>query len=382
MNLTRRENLLRVLKGEQPEWIPIVGHCDRYNQPSKQGMDPELTKTLANVRWGDESTVVFSRSLGLDIMDCRGFKIGKRYHKVNIDYQNDAQGRVITTWQTPKGEMRRVTQRSADTNLSYCVEHEVKELDDLARLACVFEDTEYYLTPEDRELHRVRRQLIGDDGIMALGNGGTPLGQMIRVHAGVETTTYLWADARREMHALFKVMEEADRRMLDLALTCENDAILKIDDTSTTTISPDMFAEFCLGYTDRMADIVHAAGRFYFHHSCGLIRDLLPLYRQTRMDAVHGFTVPPIGNVTVAEGRKLLGPNITIISGFGSITLAVNSGKRTEATRDIATLFRDAPGNRLIMGLSAEPCNTMEDLMFIVQECRKHQRMYSEMSQP
>jgi len=144
----------------------------------------------------------------------------------------------------------------------------------------------------------------------------------------------------RALHDLFKVMEEAHRRMLGLALTCENDAVVTVDDTSTTTISPDMFEEFCMGYTDRMVDATHAVNKFYFHHSCGLIRDLLPLYRQTKMDAVHGFTVPPIGNVTVAEGRELLGPDITIIAGFSSIILAVNSEQRAEADRGIEALFR------------------------------------------
>ncbi len=377
MTLTPRDNLLKVLKGEHSEWIPITGHCDPYNQPNKRGMDPELAKVLANVRWSDDSTVAFSRYLGIDIADWCGPRIEERHHKVRVHIQKEDQGRIVTTWQTSMGELRRIQQYSADTGMYYTMEHEVKERDDLPRLACVFEDNEYYITPENRELHRARRQLIGDDGIMLCAMSGTPLGQMVRVHAGVETTAFLWADARREMHDLFKVMEEAHRRVVDLALTCENDAIVTVDDTSTTTISPDMFAEFCLGYTDRMADACHAANRFYFHHSCGLIRDLLSLYRQTRMDVVHAFMFPPIGNVTVADGRKLLGPDITIMPGLGAVCLQVSSGQRPEAARVIETLFREAaPGSRFIMGLSAEPCNTMEDLEFIIQECRKYQRMY------
>lgn len=375
---TRRENLLRVLKGECPAWIPITGHCDPYNQPSKQGMDPELAKQLSEVKWSDKSTVAFSRYLKIDIADWfgGGSLITEQHNNIKISTQKDAQDRTTTTWQTPKGELRRVTQHSVDTNLSYCVEHEVKEKDDLARLACVFEDADYGITPEGRQLYNARRQLIGNDGIILCPMSGTPLGQMIRVHAGVENTTFLWADVRQELHDLFKVMEDAHRRLLALKLTLENDAIVTVDDTSTTTISPAMFEEFCLGYTDRMADAVHAAGRFYFHHSCGHIRDLLPLYRQTKMDAVHAFTIPPIGNVTVAEGRKLLGPDITIIAGFGSIKLVVNSGKRAEAAQSIEILFRDAaPGNRFILTLSAEPFNTMEEMIFIVQEARKYQRL-------
>lgn len=371
-----RENLIRVLKGERPAWIPVTGHCDPYNQPSKNGMDPALAKALAKVQWGDESTVIFSRALGLDIADWCSARIRERHRKVKVDTRKEKNGTVITTWQTSKGELRRVQQYAAETGLYYTGEHEVKGKDDLARLACVFEDTDYYVKPEDRELNRVRRQLIGDAGIILCPISGTPLGQLIRVHAGVETTAYLWCDARREMHDLFSVMEEAHRRLLALALTFENDAVVTVDDTSTTTISPDMFAEFCLGYTDRMADAVHAANRFYYHHSCGLIRDLLTLYRQTRMDAVHGFTVPPIGNVTVAEGRPLLGPNITIIAGTGFARLATHAGRRMEAARDIETIFRDAaPGNRFILNVASDPDNTMEEIRFIVQECRKYQRM-------
>ena len=41
--LTRRENLLRVFRHEVPEWILFVGHIDPYNQPKRDGMDPERT---------------------------------------------------------------------------------------------------------------------------------------------------------------------------------------------------------------------------------------------------------------------------------------------------------------------------------------------------
>ena len=39
---TRRENLMKIFRHETPEWIPVTGHCDPYNQPSREGMDPEL----------------------------------------------------------------------------------------------------------------------------------------------------------------------------------------------------------------------------------------------------------------------------------------------------------------------------------------------------
>ena len=66
---TRRENLLKILRHETPEWLPVTGHCDPYNQPSREGMDPALAAALGEVHWSDTSTVTLSRYLGLDIMD-------------------------------------------------------------------------------------------------------------------------------------------------------------------------------------------------------------------------------------------------------------------------------------------------------------------------
>ena len=74
--ITRRENMLRVFQQEVPEWVLVAGHCDPYNQPSRERMDPELDEALGEVRWGGTATVTFSRYLGLDIMDWRGMPVG------------------------------------------------------------------------------------------------------------------------------------------------------------------------------------------------------------------------------------------------------------------------------------------------------------------
>ncbi len=78
-------------------------------------------------------------------------------------------------------------------------------------------------------------------------------------------------------------------RRLSIGLQSDVDAVVGVDDTSTTTISPAMFEACNTDLTDERARRSHATGKFYFHHSCGLIRDLLALYRRTQMDAVGPF---------------------------------------------------------------------------------------------
>ncbi len=67
--VTPRANLLSVFRHEMPEWIAIVGRVDPYNQPNREGMDPGLAEQLEEVKWRDESTLAFSRYLGIDVMD-------------------------------------------------------------------------------------------------------------------------------------------------------------------------------------------------------------------------------------------------------------------------------------------------------------------------
>lgn len=370
--ITPRENLLRVLRHEMPEWIPVAGHMDPYNQPNRAGMDPELAAKLGEVRWHDMGTITLSRALGLDIMDFYCPPISSRQRTVEVT--SEQVGEILTTrWHTPGGELKQVQRFSPDTGMWYTMEHQVKEPEDLPLLAEVFADAEFAIDPQLAEALRVRRAEVGDEGIVMFSMTGTPLGQLVRVHAGVENTSILWADAREEMHALFAVMEENHLRQFRLAAQAEGvDIVLGMDDTSTTAISPRMFEASCLDYTDHVADVLHAGGKYYFHHSCGLIRDLLDLYRQTKMDGVHGYTISPLGDVSIADGKEKLG-DIVILAGL--IQLFGSMADREEVARSIRTMFEEAaPGNNVILCLAADPEKTMADNAFVANECKKYQR--------
>jgi hypothetical protein len=219
-----------------------------------------------------------------------------------------------------------------------------------------------------------RRALIGDDGILMLFMAGTPLGMMYRVYSGVETLAYLWADARDELMHLLAVMERTYQAQFRLAAASDADALVGMDDTSTTAISPQMFEACNLRLTDERVDIAHAKGKFYYHHSCGLIRDLLSLYNQTRMDAVHAFSVPPVGNATVAEGRRVFGDRIAILAGLQVMANPIWNADEVRA--GIRRMFEDArPGDRFQLHIAGFPHRTMAQNRFAVECCREFQRL-------
>jgi hypothetical protein len=84
------------------------------------------------------------------------------------------------------------------------------------------------------------------------------MGMMSRVYSGVATLAYLWADAPAALRDLFAVMEANYRQRLATGAASDLDAIVGVDGTSTTTISPAMFEQYNLGPTDARAAAAHA----------------------------------------------------------------------------------------------------------------------------
>ncbi len=369
--VTPRQNLLKIFCHEAPDWIPVCGHVDPYSQPSREGMDPELAAALGEIRWGDTATVTLSRYLGLEIMDWFGMpavRISRRNVSVDQMVEDDVTTRV---WHTPAGDLREVSRVCRDSSgsvSSNCTEHLVKGPEDLPALAAIFEDEIIDPDPDGVRKTRERRELIGEDGLLLGTMAGTPLGMMFRVYAGVAALAYLWADAPDALRDCFAVMEANFLKQLKIGTRSDIDVVVSVDDTSTTCISPAMFEACSMDITNARADAAHAAGKIYFHHSCGYIRDLLPFYRRTRMDAVHSFTPPPLGNVTVAEGRRVLGGRITILTGIGKF---YDTGKDRAAIRaDLHRFLREtAPWDHLVLGNGGR--NTVTAQKFLLECVRE-----------
>ncbi|MCE9616085.1 MAG: hypothetical protein K8T26_17575 [Lentisphaerae bacterium] len=367
--LTRRENLLRVLRHERPAWIPVTGHCDPYNQPSHEGMDAGLRETLKKVEWCDESTVAYSRALGLDITDFLAPPVSCTRRQVAKEVRHEGAD-TLTIWHTPAGDLREVSRQTRDDGTSYVREHLVKGPEDLAALAALFEDEQWSHDEALAEKIRARRALIGDDGVVMVFMPGTPLGMMYRVYTSVEALAYLWADARDDLQSLLGVMERTYMEQFRIAAASAADILVGMDDTSTTVISPAMFGACNLALTDARADLCHAAGKHYFHHSCGLIRDLLPLYRRTRMDAVHAYTLPTVGNATIEGGRPVLGNRITMIVSFGMLSNIEWDPAAVRAT--VEQMYRDAgAGDHIMFGMAGFPHRTMAQNRFLADCCRE-----------
>jgi hypothetical protein len=378
-NITAKENMLRILRGELAEWIPIVIYTDPFNHPDIDTMPADLAekfrKDVGN--WGKcaELSVILSEYLGVNeyILNAQcpinivlGNGVEERYHDEGI-----------RTIYTPSGTL---TQKSeSHGGEAYVTKRLVNGRDDLIKLTEYFESWQFELNHDAVADIRMKKDFIKDNGLIWNYSNGTPLGMMYRVYSDITDLIYLIADCPDEVKTLFATMEKKYLQIFEMMLreVPEIDIIVGMDDTSTTLISPDMFDEFNVELTNKRADLIHKYGKFYMHHSCGLIHDLLPSYRKTRMDAVHAFTTPPIGNVTFPEGRKLLGDKISIATRVVEPHMLKPDADRKEITAQMLARFQDVKkAGRVILYLNTPSSQYGVDFMkMVLSEARKYQKL-------
>ena len=370
--MTHRQNIFAALRDGAPEWVPIIGHVDSYNRPSDRGLPAEIAEAEAEHGWwSGHAGIEYARLLGITVAAWTSPPLSIEQTACETEIREEGRD-TIRLIHTPAGDLREVIRKADSGAASYRVEHLLKGPEDLGRLASLFDGESIELDERKRLEIEERAKQIGDEGILISPMPGTPLGMLIRILAGPETTAYLHADAPEALSDLFATMERNYARQFELASQTRIDAFLGMDDTSTNTESPSMFEEYCLGYTDRIADIVHGYGKMYWHHSCGLIRDLLPIYRTSRMDSVHAFTEPPTGDVLLDDGRSLLGDDIGIVAGLRLMERPLED--RSQASRLIAELFeRAGAGSRFCLCMTAYQHLTMDDIRWLRDECGRHQ---------
>jgi hypothetical protein len=71
----------------------------------------------------------------------------------------------------------------------------------------------------------------------------------------------------------------------------------------STFYSPRLVRKFCLPMFQRMAQIVHARGKYLFSHNCGKLKALAPLIVESQLDCVEGQPHPPQGDWHLHEAR-------------------------------------------------------------------------------
>jgi uroporphyrinogen-III decarboxylase len=86
-------------------------------------------------------------------------------------------------------------------------------------------------------------------------------------------------------------------------------------------ISPKMYEEFVVPYERRVAQAVKAQGVPVYTHTCGKIGNRLELMASTGTMGVDTLDPPPLGDVELAEAKRLIGERMFLKGNLNSVAL-------------------------------------------------------------
>lgn len=166
------------------------------------------------------------------------------------------------------------------------------------------------------ESFRLVEELIGDGGVYVPTVEPSPVQRLIEYDMGLTNFYYLLQDAPQEVQELLDIMHERRRHEYEiLARRTPAEAVIPVENTSSTLTSPTIYERYSLPQVHDYADILHRRGKKLVLHMCGLLKDLLPLIRRAGPDGYNGLTPPPVGDTSFEHALDVLGEDAVIFGG-------------------------------------------------------------------
>ncbi len=326
--MNSRERLLAALRRQPVDrvpWAPLFDHYFTSSLPADQPLD--VPGAL--------------RAVGADILE-RHVPAMRTLHRDVVMTERQDGNEILRTIETPLGVLHE--RRLVTPVTTFIAEPLIKSVTDFGPYRYWVEHTEYV---PDYEAFLAEDARIGADGLATVSGPQSPVQFLIGEDMGVERFTYALYDYPAELSALVEAMHEKYKEAYRLLARSPALVVIGYEDVSTSTASPAIYQRFTLRYLDDYADIVHAEGKLYLTHMCGLLKGVASLIARGRMDGIDSVTPPTTGNMPVDEARAAW-PDKVIIGGLEPKSLAMLHVDEVRAyTRDV--LCRAAPGDGFIL---------------------------------
>lgn len=354
--MTSKERLLAVLKHKRPDRIPWSPCLDGYFTTSlPKNLKMNVVETL--------------RYIDADIME-RHVPTFKALIPTNIGFLEKRKGNeILRIYETPVGSLRE--RRKSSDLLPYVffpVEYRLKTMTNVKIYKYLLENQRYEPYFED---FRKEMEYIGKDGLATATGPQTPLQILLEAEMGIQNFYYNLSDHKNEMEELLLLMHEKNKEAYRIIAESPAEVVFIYEDTSTTSISPDIYRSYEMSQINDYADIIHEAGKIFITHMCGKLKKLALLIGEGREDGISEITPPPTGDLDIARARKIW-KNKVIIGGLDPTVLS-NFSVREIEDHVKHLLLEMSPDSSFILGSgdavpSGTPIENLRTIGNIVKE--------------
>jgi len=287
--MTPRERLTLTYRGGRADkvpWAPIITNVTLSTYPQ------EII---------EKGIIKFTQEIGGDVL-LRGGAIGIRNPGLEVLSHSDSEFRYVE-YRTRVGSLYEKYKRSR------LVEHRVKTLDDYGILKYIWENRECV---ENYAAFLKADCELGDAGIVTVGIRPSPVQQLLEFDMGIEKFCFDLFDHTQEVEGLMALMHEKNKEVYEAAAASPAEFIMLYENTSTTMISPGIYEKYSLNHVKDFVDIMHAHGKVALVHMCGRLNKLLPLIKETGLDAIDALTPSPTGDVDFSDAYRIFKNGLVI----------------------------------------------------------------------
>lgn len=297
----------------------------------------------------EQGQLRFMESVGADPM-LRGFGAAWQVEYAGLERRvSERDGMRREVLDTPVGTLELGYRYSATGDTWFLVEHPVRELEDLKTLQWIYEHARVTPSGEADALWRE----TGERGLVLPIIGvecKTCFQSLVEKWVGTENLAYFVADAPERVEDCLLTMRRASARTVELSAASAAEGFIFWEDSSTTNISPSMFARFTAPEIAEWGDVLHKAGKLLIHHACGHLAALLELMGALPIDAIESISPPPTGNIDIDGAFELLPEHVALIGGIEPVFF--QNCSEAELEERVGELMDVAQGRRYVLANS------------------------------
>lgn len=378
--MSKRQDVLDVLQGKQPEYVPWFGdlaywidylkdeglieekytetescgaitakgsHTEADETGSSPGGRSAVSQGLAG-SFCEEGLQQMHRDLGVGFYLQGYFPFQTIYEGVEYIAEDDGSTRV-TQFHTPYGDLREIWKYMKETYSWAPAEMLLKSEGDIPALKYVYEHTRY---EPDYELAVKRKSGIGENGLVLVYAPKSPLMELVALRAGIETVVELSMDAQEEFEELLEVMQKKHEEALEHSLNCPADCIMVPDNLSSELVGGSLYEDYIRPVHEKWTEKIRKAGKFSFVHLDGTLIPLLTKLSKAGFDVIEAVTPKPVGDAALEDLRDMVEENTVIWGGLpgGYFTDQLSDEEFDKYVINAITYMKEHP--RFVLGVA------------------------------
>jgi hypothetical protein len=372
---TRRNNFKSALTGQPHSRLAATEAIDSFNypQPLPKGLDPVLATFIDGDRGftSPKLTLELSKYYGLDTLLRMTPSVVKTTIGRDFKVIHEIQPRGWrTTYKGKTGAVTEYATTSTEAGTFFKNEYPLKTPEDYRVLIEYLESQSYEINEQNIAENKRQLALVGDDGLAYAVAPASPIMDLMRSWAGIEQFIYHLVEVPDIVRETLARMEE--RYIQQWELIAENtpcEFIVNWDDSNTLWLSPAMFEEYAAPTLWRYAEIAHSHGKRFVMHTCGYIKALLHLIRDTGVDAVDWVAPAPIGNVDPQEVQSCWDGKVSMILTCSPEVL--RNGRPEDCVNHVRAVLKGINPTGAIAFMIAAPIGTpIENMAALVRFLR------------